>query len=151
MSAEQQSTNNSQDGGYQGRRAVSVLRASAPVCKAAHLSAPIVPAIIIIRRVAISLVSKVTALVLSMVSKRVAISPVSKAIVPVLSTDSRRVATSPVSKRVAISLVSKATVPVRNMDSRKVVISPVEAISLVRAAISLASRATIPIMVPSTQ
>ena len=89
------------------RRAVSVLRASAPVCKAAHLSAPIVPAIIIIRRVAISLVSKVTALVLNMVSKKVAISPVSKAIVPVLSTDSRRVATSPVSKRVAISLVSK--------------------------------------------
>ncbi len=129
------------------RRAVSVLRGSEPVCKAAHLSAPIVPAIIIIRRVAISLVSKVTALVLSMVSKRVAISPVSKAIVPVLSTDSRRVATSPVSKRVAISLVSKATVPVRNMDSRKVVISLVEAISLVRAAISLASRATIPIMV----
>ena len=35
----------------------------------------------------------------------------------------------------------------RHMDSRKVVISPVEAISLVRAAISLASRATIPIMV----
>ena len=138
------------------RRAVSVLRASAPVCKAAHLSAPIVPAIIIIRRVAISLVSKVTALVLSMVSKRVAISPVSKVIVLVLSTDSRRVATSPVSKRVAISpasrrvaisLVSKATVPVRNMDSRKVVISLVEAISLVRAAISLVSRATIPIMV----
>ena len=75
-----------------------------------------------------------------------------------LSTDSRRVAISLVSKRVAISLVSKrvaislvskATVPVRNMDSRKVVISLVEAIPMVTHIRRSNMVRTIPM--PSTQ